>query len=71
MGVFLRTIAIIVEVAILAGLLWAFLFGAGLTIFDLGIKPKYKKVVIAAMILVGGICLIFFITHLTAWYTTI
>jgi len=71
MDIFLRTIAITIEVLILASLLGCFLFGVWLTVFDLGIKPKYKKIMVMALVMVGGICVIFFITHLTAWYTTI
>ena len=71
MDVFLRAIAIFVEVAILTGLLGCFLVGVGLTVFDLGMKPKYKKAVFMALVVVGGIIVVFFISHLTAWYTAI
>jgi len=71
MDVFLRAIAIFVEVVILAGLLGCVLFGVKLAIFDLGIKPGYKKAVVMALVMVGGIILVFFIAHLTAWYTAI
>ena len=71
MDIFLRTIAIIIEVLILAVIAYAVLNGVRLTVFDLGIKTKYNKVVAMALIVGGIIFLIFFIAHLTTFYPTI
>ena len=68
MDIFLRTIAIIIEVIILAVIAYAVLSGARLTVFDLGIKTKYNRIIVMALIAVGVIFLIFFIAHLTAFY---
>ena len=68
---FLRTIAIILEVLILAVIIYAVLNGVRLTIFDLGIKAKYNKMITTALITVGIILLIFVIAHLTTFYPTI
>ncbi len=71
MDVLLRTIAIFVEVLILAAIIYCLLTGARLTIFDLGLGPKYKKVVTMALVVAGCIVVVFFIAHLTSFYPTI
>lgn len=71
MDIFLRTIAIIVEVLILAAITYAVLNGVRLTASDLGIGPKYNKAVILALLAVGFIVVIFFIAHLTTFYPAV
>ncbi|MBA7668353.1 hypothetical protein ES703_76463 [subsurface metagenome] len=71
MDIFLRTIAIIIEVLILAAITYAVLHGVRLTASDLGIGPKYGKAVVLALLAVGFIVLIFFIAHLTAFYPAV
>jgi succinate dehydrogenase/fumarate reductase cytochrome b subunit len=71
MDIFLRTIAIIIEVLILAVVAYAVLNGVRLTIFDLGIRTKYGRIVAMALTAVGIILLIFFIAHLTTFYPSI
>ncbi|RJQ37985.1 MAG: hypothetical protein C4555_05660 [Dehalococcoidia bacterium] len=68
METFIRTIAIIIEVAILAGLAYAILNGVRLTAFTLGIGQRYHKAITGALFIVGVIVTIFFIAHLTAFY---
>lgn len=71
MDIFLRTIAIVIEVIILAVIAYAVLNGARLTVFDLGIKTKYNKIIVMALIAVGVIFLVFFIAHLTTFYPSV
>ena len=71
MDILVRTIAIIIEVVILAAIAYSVLNGVRLTAFDLGIGPKYSKAVAMALLTVGFIVLIFFIAHLTAFYPAI
>lgn len=71
MDVLLRTIAIFIEVLILAAIIYCLLTGARLTIFDLGLGSKYKKVVTMALVVAGCIVVVFFIAHLTSFYPTI
>lgn len=71
MDILLRVIAIFIEVAILAAIMYVLLTGARLTLFDLGLGPKYRKVVILALILAGCLVVVFFIAHLTSFYPTI
>ena len=71
MEAFLRAIAVIVEVLILAVIAYSVLNGARLTVFDLGLKEKYNRAVAMALLLVGVIVVVFFIAHLTLWYPTL
>ena len=71
MDILLRTIAIIVEVLILAAITYAVLHGVRLTASDLGIGPKYGGAVVLALLAVGFIVLVFFIAHLTTFYPAV
>ena len=68
MDIFLRVVAIFIEVVILAAIMYVLLTGARLTIFDLGLGAKYKQAVAMVLILAGGLTVIFFIAHLTSFY---
>ena len=68
MDVLLRVIAILVEVLILGAVIGAMLFGARLTFFDLGLRPKYRKMIDMALVIVCSIIVVFFIVHLTTFY---
>ena len=71
MDMLLRTIAIIIEVLILAAITYAVLNGVRLAASDLGIGPKYGKAVTLALLAVGFIVVIFFIAHLTTFYPAV
>ena len=71
MDIFLRTIAIFIEVVLLAAIAYSVLNGVRLTASDLGIRPKYNKAVTMALLVAGIIVVIFFIAHLTTFYPTI
>ena len=71
MDIFLRTIAIFLEVVLLAAVAYAVLSGVRLTVFDLGIGPRYGRAVTMALIVVGSLVVVFFIAHLTSFYPTI
>ncbi len=68
MDLLLRTIAIIIEILILAAIVYAILNGVRLAALDLGIKPKYNKAIVMALFAVGVIVVVFFIAHLTTFY---
>ena len=68
MDVLLRTIAIFVEVLILAAITYALLNGVRLILFDLGLGLKYGKAVAMMLVTVGCILVVFFIAHLTTFY---
>jgi hypothetical protein len=67
----LRAIAIIIEVLLLALIMRTLLNGVQLTVFDLGLGSRYKKVVSWLLVMVGGMVVVFFIAHLAAFYPTI
>ena len=68
MDLLLRTIAIIIEVVILVAITYSVLNGVRLAALNLGIKPKYNKAIIMALLTVGAIVVVFFIAHLTTFY---
>ena len=71
MDIFLRSIAIFLEVLLLAVIAYAVLNGVRLTIFDLGLGAKYRNAIAMLLLTIGAIILIFFIAHLTTFYPTI
>ena len=71
MDILLRVIAIVIEVVILVAIMYSVLAGVWLAIFDLGVGPKYKKVIAMVFVLAGCIVVVFFIAHLTAFYPII
>ena len=71
MDVFLRVIAITIEVILLAAITHTLLTGVKLTIFDLGLRPKYNKIINVAFFIVGCLVVAFFIAHLTFLYPTL
>ncbi|MFC1873873.1 hypothetical protein ACFLYX_01065 [Chloroflexota bacterium] len=68
MDIFLRVVAIFVEVVILAGVMYALLTGVKLTALDLGVGERYKRMMTLLLGVVGLIVIVFFIVHLTAFY---
>jgi len=71
MDILVRTIAIILEVVILAAIAYSVLNGVRLTAFDLGVGPKYSKAIAMMLLAVGFIIVIFFIAHLITFYPAI
>jgi hypothetical membrane protein len=68
MDIFLRIIAIVIEVLILAALFFAVAWGFKLVIADFGVKAKYNIIINLALITVGAIFIAFCIAHLTTFY---
>jgi hypothetical protein len=68
MDAVLRTIAIIIEVIILAAVIYAMFNGARLTVFSLGVGAKYGRAIAMVLMAVGLILVIFFIAHLSTFY---
>ena len=70
-AIMIRAIAIIIEVILLSAVIYVLLDGVRLTLFDLGVGPKYKRMVVLTFCVVGGLAVVFFIAHLTAFYPLI
>ena len=68
MDIFTRTIAVIIEVLILAGIAYSILAGVRLAALDLGVGSRYGKILAAIMIFIGTVVVVFFIAHLTSFY---
>ena len=71
MDILVRTIAIILEVLLLAAITYSVLKGVKLIAFDLGIAPKYSKAITMMLVAVGLLIVVFFISHLTTFYPSI
>lgn len=71
MDVLLRVVAIFIEVAILTAIMYVLFTGVRLTVFDLGLGLRYKKIVTIALVLAGFIVVVFFIAHLTSFYPNV
>ena len=70
MDVFIRTVAIILEVLVLAGIIFCILWGVKLILAEFGVGSKYNRAILMALSVVGALLVIFFVTHLTAFYPT-
>ena len=68
MDIFLRIIAIVIEVLILVVIFYAVARGFKLIIFDFGVKEKYSTIINMALVTVGTIFIAFCIAHLTTLY---
>lgn len=71
MDIVLRTLAIVIEVALLAGIAYCFLQGVRLAVMDLGAGTKYNRALTMVALVVGAIVVVFFIAHLTTFYPEI
>ena len=71
MDIFLRVIVVTIEVILLAAITYSLLAGVKLTIFDLGLRSKYNKIINVAFLIVGCLVVVFFIAHLTFLYPTL
>lgn len=68
MDQFLRVAAVLLEVLVLAGMMFSILWGVKLLAADLGVSGKYTKAIMMALSVLFGILVFFFIMHLTAFY---
>lgn len=70
-GVLPRLLAILVELVLLMAILYFMLNGVRLILFDVGLKPKYSKIISLMLIAVGGLLVVFLVSYLLAFYPTI
>ena len=64
----MRTIAIVIEVLILMGVIYCLFLAARLTILDVGFQSKYDRFIKWALGIVGVMISAFFVAHLTLFY---
>ena len=67
----LRVAAIFSEVVILMVAISSLLFAVGITVFDLGLNRKYERFMRLVLTIIGGIALVFVISHLITFYPRI
>ncbi len=63
-----RPIAILVELAILMGIIYSLFTGMKLVIFDLGLDQKYSPFIKWVLRIMGFLALVFFAAHLITFY---
>ena len=63
-----RIFGIIIEVLILVGFAYCILRGVQLMVFQTGMGLKYHRMFSILLSVVGGIVVVFFISHLTMLY---
>ncbi len=63
-----RPVAIIIEVAILMGVIYSLFLGIKFTALDLGLGEKYKRFICWVFMIMGSLALVFFIAHLMTFY---
>jgi hypothetical protein len=66
----MKNMSIIIEVLFLTAIVACLLGGMWLTIFDLGLKPKYRRAVMMVLTAMGCAAVAFFIAHLISFYPT-
>jgi hypothetical protein len=66
----MKNMSIIIEVFVLTAIVVCLLGGMWLTLFDLGLKPKYQRAVMMVLTAVGCVAVAFFIAHLISFYPT-
>lgn len=63
-----KVIGVILEVAILAGIAFCILQAVRLIVFDPGMGLRYRRIFTLVLLVVGGMVVVFFISHLTMLY---
>lgn len=71
MEAFLRPIAILVELAIVMGLIYSLFAGGKFLLFDLGLGREYSPFITWVLRIIGFLALIFFTAHLITFYPKI
>jgi len=68
MGTSFRPIAILVELAILMGMIYCLFTGGKLVLFDFGLDQKYYPFIKWVLMIMGCLALVFFAAHLITFY---
>ena len=68
METFFRPIAILVELAIVMGLIYSLFTGGKFLLFDLGLGREYGPFIKWVLGIIGFLALIFFTAHLITFY---
>ncbi len=71
METYFRPLGIVLELAILMGVIYSLFAGTDFALFDLGLNRKYQKFIELALVIMGCLALVFFVAHLIAFYPRI
>jgi hypothetical protein len=71
METFFRPIAILVELAIIIGLIYSLFAGGKFVLFDFGLNQQYSPFIKWVLGIMGFLALIFFTAHLITFYPKI
>jgi hypothetical protein len=71
MGTSFRPIAILVELAILMGIIYSLFTGGKFVLFDFGLDQKYYPFIKWVLMIMGCLALVFFAAHLITFYPRI
>jgi hypothetical protein len=68
MDVFLRTVAVLLEVAVLGIMMLCLFWGLKLLLDDFGLNKKYEKAIVMALATLWFVVTFFFAMHLASFY---
>ena len=68
MDVFIRAIAIIIEVLIIGAIFYHILAGVRILLLEVGLNAKYSRIVTLGLLIVGVIFGTFLVSHLITFY---
>ena len=71
MEILFRSIAVFVEVVLLVAVFYCILAGVRLILFDIGMTRKYSNIITLMMLAVGAMIVVFFSSHISAFYPDI
>lgn len=70
MDIVLSLIPVTIELVLLVAIFYHILSGVQLILVDMGLTVKYSKIVVLLLSAVGGMIVVFLISHLLAFYPT-
>ncbi len=70
MDIVLSLVPVIIELVLLVAIFYHILSGVQLILVDMGLTVKYSKIVVLLLSAVGGMIVVFLISHLLAFYPT-
>lgn len=70
MDIVLSLVPVIIELILLVAIFYHMLNGVRLILVDMGLTLKYSKIIVLSLSAVGGMVVVFLISHLLAFYPT-
>ena len=70
MDIVLSLVPVIIELVLLVAIFYHIFRGVQLILVDMGLTVKYSKIVVLLLSAVGGMIVVFLISHLLVFYPT-